>query len=406
MRSDQNQVVILGAGYGGLRTALRLEPLLRQNPYWRILLVDRFNYHQLKTEIHEVAAGRISPEEAAISIPALIRGRRIEFLQAEVTGINFDEWTLKTSQGKIQYNILVIALGSETEFYNIPGLTQCAFTLSSVEDGVHIKEHIRSMFAQARAETHEAKKKAMLTVVLGGAGFTGVELATELSDYLRKLSRQFNIRPDQARLIVIEALDSILPGFEMDLIKQAQKIMKSRGIDLRLNTPLVSAESSSVTLGTGEEVRTHTIIWTGGIRASSTVARSGLTRGAGSRIAVNPYLESVDFQRAYLVGDVALVLDSATNTPLAPTAQLALQQADVAAQNILADIKHLRRVKYVPKVVGQFVSLGGKNAVGWVWKFRVTGFLAWFLKRVAFLRYLYSIGGLQLVLKMWRTFFT
>jgi len=395
---NKKQIVILGAGYGGLRTALKLERLLRQNINWRILLVDRYDFHQLKTELHEVAAGRISIKAVLVPIARLIKNKNIGFFHAEATNIDFDQRVVTTSGGKIGYDKLVIALGSETEFFGIPGLGTQAFTLASVDDARRIKTQIRETFAQAKNETNNAKKKAMLTFVVGGGGFTGVELATELIGYISKLRKQFEIAPNETQLIVIEAGDTILPGFDLELVERAQQVMKTKGVRLVLKTPCVSVNGDSVTLKTGEEIPTRTLIWTGGVRACDLVAEAGLKYGPRSRVVVNPYLESVDHPRVYVIGDNALVLDPVTNRPLAPSAQLALQQAEFAALNIIAEIKGVKRVRYVPKVAGEFVSLGDGNAVGWVWKFNVMGFMAWFLKRMNVVRYLYSLGGLKLVI--------
>jgi len=395
---NKKHIVILGAGYGGLRTALKLEQLLQQNADWRILLIDRYDFHQLKTELHEVAAGKISAKVAAIPILKLIKNKKIEFIQAEVTNIDFNQHVVSTTRGKISYDKLVIALGSETEFFGIPGLSKQAFTLSSIDDAKHIKAHIHNMFAQAKNEKDEAERQAMLTIVVGGGGFTGVELATELTDYLSKLCKQFGIALNETQLVVIEAEDTILAGFDVELANRAQQVMKRKGIRLMLKTPCVSMEKNLVKLRTGENVRTRTLIWTGGVRTCDLVAEAGLKYGPRSRVVVNPYLESVDHPEVYVIGDNALILDPSTNRPLAPTAQLALQQAELAALNIYAEIKGAKRVRYVPKVVGQFVSLGGRNAVGWVWKFKVTGFVAWFLKRITLVRYLYSLGGFKLMI--------
>jgi len=254
------------------------------------------------------------------------------------------------------------------------------------------------MFAQARNEKNNAKKKAMLTFAVGGGGFTGVELATELIGNISKLRKQFEIAPNETQLIVIEAGDTILPGFDLELVERAQQVMKTKGVRLMLKTPCVSVNGDSVTLKTGEKIPTRTLIWTGGVRACDLVAKAGLKYGPRSRVVVNTYLESVDHPRVYVIGDNALVLDPVTNRPLAPSAQLALQQAEFAALNITAEIKEVKRVRYVPKVAGEFVSLGGGNAVGWVRKFKVMGFMAWFLKRMTVVRYLYSLGGLKLVI--------
>jgi len=397
MASNKKQVVILGAGYGGLRTALKLERLLKKDPYWRILLIDHYDFHQLKTELHELAAGRTRVEAVAVPIARLIRNKNIDFLHAEATSINFNQRYVATTRGKIGYDKLVIALGSETEFFSIPGLSKQAFTLSSVDDAQRIRTHIQDVFAQARNETDEAKRRVMLTVVVGGGGFTGVELATELAEYIQRLCKQFAISPNEMQLIVIEAGDTILPGFDLELVRQAQQAMRAMGIRLLLKTPCVSVEGNSVNLKTGENIQTRTLIWTGGVRACDLIAEAGLKYGPRSRVVVNPYLESVDHPEVYVIGDNALVLNPVTNRPLAPTAQLAVQQAEFTALNIYAEIKGMKRVRYIPKVTGQFVSLGDRDAVGWMWKFKITGFLAWLIKRMTVVRYLYSIGGFKLM---------
>ncbi len=409
MSSDKKQIVILGAGYGGVRTAMRLESLLKQDADWQVLLVDRYDFHQLKTELHEVAAGRVSADTVSVPIARLIRNKHIGFFQAEATDIDFVQHVVTTSKGKIRYDKLVIALGSETEFFGIPGLGAQAFTLTSVDDALRIRTHILEMFTQARNETDQAKRQATLTFVIGGGGYTGVELATELFQYISRLCKQFDISSKETQLITIEAGDRVLHGFDQQLAVQAQKVMKAKGIRLMLNTPCVAIEGNVIRLKTGDEISARTLIWTGGVRACELVEKTesehGLKYGSRGRIVVNQYLESIDIPGVYAIGDDALVVDAVTNRPLAPSAQLALQQAEVAAANIAAEIRGFKRVRYVPKVAGEFVSLGGRNAVGWLWKFKVTGFVAWFLKRLSVVRYLYSLGGFRLVISRLRALF-
>jgi NADH dehydrogenase len=233
--------------------------------------------------------------------------------------------------------------------------------------------------------------------MIGGGGFTGVELATELTGYIKKLCKQFQTNPNDTHLIVVEGGATVLSGFDPELIEQAQETMRKKDIELILKTPCVSFEIDSVTLKAGGKILTDTVIWTGGVRACDLVSESGLHYGPRSRVVVNPLLESVDHPRVYVIGDNALVLDPVTNRPLAPTAQLALQQAEIAALNIYAEIKGAKRTRYIPKIAGQFVSLGDRDAVGWIWKLKVSGFIAWMFKRMTVVRYLLSLGGLGLL---------
>ncbi|MFQ5836345.1 MAG: NAD(P)/FAD-dependent oxidoreductase [Candidatus Bathyarchaeia archaeon] len=394
----KTQVVILGAGYGGLYTALKLERLLKRRQHWKILLIDQNDYHQLKTELYGVVAKKKTFEAVTVPFRNLLKHKRISFMHAKATHIEFAQKIVMTTQGKVKYDELVIAVGSETEFFGIPGLKEHTFTLESMEDAQRIRSHIQKMFTHSAYEADEKVRRTRLTFVVGGGGFTGVELATELADYIAKLAKEADIGKEEPRLIVVEAGGSVLPGFDFKLVNRASQVLKSKGTKLMLKTPVVAFEGNTIQLKTGEEIQTKTLIWTGGVRANALVAKSGLKCGPRGRVVVNPFLESVDYAGVYVVGDNSLVLDSATGRPLAPTAQLALQQAETVAFNIYAELTGKRRKRFTPKVVGQFVSLGRHEAVGWVWKFRISGFLAWFLKRLSVLRYLYSIGGLKLMI--------
>jgi NADH dehydrogenase len=395
---EKRHIVILGAGYGGLYTALKLERFLNKRKDWEILLIDKNSYHQLKTELHEVAAGRKTLEATTVPFRNILKNKRINFLQAEITQMDFVNKIVTTTNGKVNYDKLVIALGSETEFYGIPGLREHAFQLASIEDAQQIRSHIRKMFLQALKERDKKARQKMLTFIVGGGGFTGVELATELADYTAKLASKIGTGKEEFRVIIVEAGSNILPGFDVKLASRALRIIKSKNIGLMLKTPVVAFDGNIIQLKTSDRIETKTLIWAGGVRANALVANSGLKSGPRGRIVVNPFSESVDYAGIYIVGDNSLVIDLSTGRPLAPTAQLALQQAKTVAFNIYAEITGKRRKRFAPKIIGQFVSLGNHEAVGWIWKFRVSSFFAWFLKRLSVLRYLYSIGGLKLII--------
>jgi len=393
---NNTRIVILGAGYGGLYTALKLESLLKDRQDCEILLIDKNDYHQLKTELHEVAAGRKTSEAVTIPLRILLENKRIDLLCAEVTQIDFAQKNVMTTRGKIDYDRLVIALGSETEFFGIPGLRTHAFMLTSLKDAQHIQSHIQKMFMLAKNERDENVRQTALTFIIGGGGFTGTELATELADYIHKIAKETNMDEEETSLIVVEAADTILPGFDVKLVNRAVHALESKSIRLMLKTPIVAFDGNTIHLKNNRKIQTNTLIWTGGVQCNALLVKSGLKCGPRGRIIVNPFLESVDYEGVYVVGDASLTLDP-SGRPLAPTAQLALQQAEIAAFNIYAELRGKPRDIFIPKIVGQFVSLGGRDAAGWVWKFNVFGLLAWLFKRFSVLRYLYHIGGLRLM---------
>jgi len=395
---EKTHIVILGGGYGGLSAALELDRLLKNRQDYRILLIDGKEDHQVKADLHLVAAERKTEKAITIPFRKILQNRKIEFMRAEVLSIDFAHKNVLTTEGKVRYDKLVIALGSETEYFGIPGLKEHALTLTSIDDALRIRNHIRDMFAKSVTSSDEKNSRAMLTFVVGGGGFTGVELATELTDYIAKLAEEAKMDRDETRLIVVEAEDTILPGFDIKLADRVIHVLESRGIELMLRKPVVAFDGNTVQLRTGEKIDTKTLIWTGGVRSNAVAADSGLETGSHGRIVINPFSESVDYAGVYAIGDNSLVLDPSTSRPLAPTGQLTLQQAKIAAFNIYAELMGKRRKRFTPHIVGQFVCLGRREAAGWVWKFSVFGFFAWFLKQIRLLMYFHYIGGLKLML--------
>lgn len=391
------RVVVLGAGYGGLSAALQLESLLRLEGDHHIVLIDQNNYHQLKTRFYSVATEIIGFEGASVPIEKITEGKRITFLHTRVKNIDFAQKTVSTEKGEAEYDKLIIALGSQTEFFGIPGLREHALGLLSLDDALHIRDRIRKMFAMAKNERDADFRRTILTFVIGGGGSNGTGLAGELADWMLKLTDEYEILRSEVRIILIEATESILPGFDLGLISEAVHALKAKGVELTLGKPIIRVDENVIQLKSDNKIPAQTMIWTGGIRANDLLAKIGLTCGVRGRVIVNPYLESVDHAGVYIIGDCALILDPRTGRPLAPTAQLALQQAQLAAKNIYAEIKGRKRQRYIPKIQGIIIPLGQREAVGYVGKFRITGSLAWFLKQIIDLRYLYSIGGIKLV---------
>ena len=172
---EKVRIVILGAGYGGLYTALKLERFLRKrkSQNHEILLIDKNEYHQLKTELHEATAGKKTFEVVTIPLRKLLEHKQISFLQAEIIHMDFLQKTVETAQGQVKYDKLVVALGSQTEFFGIPGLKPHALTLTSIGDAQRIKNHIRKMFRRALKETDKKVRQSVLTFLIGGGGFSG-----------------------------------------------------------------------------------------------------------------------------------------------------------------------------------------------------------------------------------------
>lgn len=394
---NRKNIVILGAGYGGLRTALRLEKLIEPVLDHRITLVDQNRHHQLVTQLHEVAGGRTPAEAIALPLEHLLGMRHIDLHQARVTGVDLDRRAVLTDRGELGFDYLVAALGSETNYYNIPGLREHSFPLKSLGDACLVHGHIHEMLAWAAKQNDRQARREALTFVVGGGGFTGVELAAELAESLPRLARRYGLLPDEPELVIIEAGNAILPGLDPRLVERATRALQRQGIGMILGNAAQSADARGVVLASGQRVASRTVIWTGGVRAPESLEKWGFPTGPAGRIRSNDFLEVAGIPGVYVVGDNALVIDEASKRPAAPSAQLAVAQGDIAAHNIHAAMLAGERKTYRTQMAGEAVSLGARNGVAWVGPLRLSGVPARWLKSFIAKRYLWETGGFQLI---------
>ncbi len=375
-------IVVIGAGYGGITAALRLDRLFRHLPDYSIHLIDKNPFHTLKTQLHEAA---VHKRGVTIDIGRIIRRQRIIFHLGITTAINLREKTIHIGDQPFPFEFLVVALGSQTNFHNIAGLEQFALTLQSASDAEKIYQHISVMCARASSEPDPNVRKRMLRFVIGGGGLTGIELAGELVDHISQSLRDYQLSGGSPEIIIVEASEDILPASDKELREQVRKRLLEKGVRLLANTRVVEVSLSGVTLSNGEVLRSGTMIWTGGIRIADVARESGFSIGQSGRIVVNEYLQSVSDPSVYAIGDNALAINPATGHPVPAAAQFALQQGRLVAENIYADVLGTSQRRYVPKVWGEVVSLGRHLAAAWLAlpilrKLAFVGFIASLLK--------------------------
>jgi NADH dehydrogenase len=384
-------VLILGAGYGGVCAALETRKLLTADQA-RITLVNRYPFHQLVTELHLPAAGSADERRVRIPLDKLVAGKRIDVYVGEVKAIHPDQQEVEMADGqRLSYDILVVGLGSETEYFGIPGLAEHSFVLKSVDDARRIREHIH----QCLDDYAKSKDPAAATFVVGGAGLTGIELIGEMADMMPGMCRQRGINPADIRLYSVEAMPSILPGFPEDLVERARTSLEARGVQFITGVAVTQMEPGVVHLKDGRSIQTRTMIWTGGVRGNSVVASSGLAVDRRGRGLVNEYLQSQSHPNVFIVGDSAVVMNE-EGRPYPPTAQISWQMGVHAGRQIYALIKGTKMEKFVPHIAGTLASLGRKDAIGMVGqrKWHVKGKPAALLKEASNIRYLSKIGGL------------
>ncbi|GAB2677180.1 NAD(P)/FAD-dependent oxidoreductase [Paenibacillus thermoaerophilus] len=390
------RIVILGAGYGGIVTALRLQKELNYNEA-DVTLVNKHDYHYITTHLHMPAAGTDHPENARVDISKLIDEFKIDFVKSTVIEIRPQDRKVILEDGTLSYDYLVVGLGGEPETFGIPGLKEYAMNIRSINSVRLIREHIEYQFAQFK---RDSSRPELLTFVVGGAGFTGIEFVGELADRVPELCREFDVDPKLVKIYNIEAAPTAMPGFDPELVQYAISVLEKKGVIFKLATAIKECTPDGVVLATGEEIKSGTVVWTGGIRGNRLLEEAGFETMRG-RIKVDKTLRSTQFDNVFVIGDCSLIFNE-EGRPYPPTAQIAMQQGVTCAHNLTAAIRGEPMKEFKPQIKGTVASLGKGEAIGIVGKYKLKGATAAFMKKIIDMRYLYIIGGIPLVLRKGR----
>lgn len=392
-------IVVLGAGYGGLMVTTRLQKLLGVNEA-DITLINKNDYHYETTWLHEASAGTLHHDRVRYPIADVIDRSKVNFIKGTIADIKKDEKKIILENGEVSYDYLVIALGGESETFGIKGIKENAFSISNVNSARLIREHIELQFASYQNE--EDKQDERLTIVVGGAGFTGIEFLGELANRVPELCREYDINQDKVRVVCVEAAPTALPGFDPELVEYAVNLLERKGVEFKIGTAIKEATENSVIVGKDdqvEEIKTNTFVWAAGVRGNSLIEQAGFEAMRG-RVKVDEFLRIPGFDDVFVIGDSSLVIDESVNRPYPPTAQIAMQQGENLAKNIAVLVRgqgDLEKFVYAPK--GTVCSLGEDDAIGVVMGKKVWGGKGSFMKKMIDNRALFMIGGAGLVLK-------
>lgn len=397
---EKPKIVILGAGYGGLMTAVKLQKRLSANQA-TITLVNKNDYHYQSTWLHESAAGTLHHDRTRIKIADVVNLSKVNFVQDTVVTIKPDERKVVLENDELSYDLIVVGLGFEAATFGIPGLEENALMITSLDSTRLIREHIEYNFALYHNE--EEKNDARLNIVVGGAGFTGIEFVGELANRLPELCKEYDIDRSKVRLINIEAAPTIMPGFDPQLIEYAMSSLEARGVEFITSAMLKECHEDRIVYekdGEEVEIPTMTTVWAAGVKANSIVEESGFETNRG-KVEVRPDLRAPDYDNVFVVGDCALIMNEETGRPYPPTAQIAIQQADVIAKNIKKLVEGDQElIKFEPNILGTVASLGNNDAIGTIFNDRkIFGWFATVMKKVIDNRYLLKLGGIPLLLK-------
>ncbi|WJH37291.1 NAD(P)/FAD-dependent oxidoreductase [Paenibacillus sp. CC-CFT747] len=384
------QILILGAGYGGLLSALSARANLSPQEA-TITVINRVGSHQIITELHRLAAGNVAEKAVALPLEKLLKDKEINLKVGSVQAIDVEGRKVTLEDGTFyRYDALVMALGSETNYFGIPGLQENSLTLKSVADANRIFAHVKDRIR----EYSVSGNKADATFVIGGGGLTGVELVGELADELPGICRQYGVDFADVSLYLVEAMPTILPIFSADLIQRATTSLESRGVQFLTGLPITEVNGAVVSLKDGRTIEAGTVVWTGGVQGSTLVANSGVEVNRG-RATVNEFLQSVSHPDVFLAGDCAVVFGP-EGRPYPPTAQLAWQMGELAGANIAAHFRSGKMASFQPVFSGTLASLGRKDGIGAIGEtgIELKGLPASLMKKASNARYLTHINGL------------
>ncbi len=395
--AEPTRIVILGGGFAGTAVARRLERLVGRDRSVEITLVDRENFSLFTPLLPEVPSGALEPKHVVSPLRALLR--RTVVRNAEVRWIDLSKRMVLVSHcprchiAGLPWDHLVLALGSVTNFFGLPDVAAHALTMKSLADASALHAHVIDKFEHADMEEDSAVRRELLTFVVVGGGFAGVETAGELNDFVRGAGRYYpRVRREDVRVILVHLGPRILPEVSESLSAYALRKLRSRGVDVRLETRIDQYTGTQARLSAGEEIPSQTLVWTAGVVANPMLADLGVPITAGGKVEVTDTLEVKNHPGVWSLGDCALIVDRATDRPYPPTAQHAIRQGRRVAENIVAVMRGQAPKPFAHTPLGILAGLGRHSAVAEILGFRFSGFFAWWLWRTV---YLFKLPGLE-----------
>lgn len=393
---DKRRIVVLGGGYAGVHAAKHLHKAFkRMQDKVEITLIDKYNYHTLMTELHEVAGNRVDEEAVKITFNRIFAGTCVHVVQDEIVNIDFKTQRLVSNTSVYDYDYLLIGTGAEPTDFNIPGIKDHSLPLWSLDDAIRIREHIRERVESASMEKDPQKRSELMTFVVAGAGFTGIELIGELVEWLPLLCDEYGVERDLIKLISIEGLGKILNMLPDKPRAKAERYLRKKGVDIRVNSLIVRAEPGRLTLKDGNVVKAGTLIWTCGIKGGSFCESLDLADGKVGRKLVDKFMKSPGKENVYLAGDGAWFIEN--ERPLPQIVEAAEQTAYTAAEGIIESVRKdlglpIKKAvePFKSKFHGFMVSIGGRYAVSHTMGFSLSGFFAMALKH--FVNMIYHNG--------------
>lgn len=390
MSKNKKRVLILGAGSAGLSAALELERASGKHAELEVTLIDQNNYHLFLPLLYQVVTGGVEPGHICFPLRSLlIRGGTdgpVSFRESRIQSLDLDRRRAATDDAELEWDYLVVALGSATNFYGLADIEHNSLTLKSLRGGITIHNRILDSYEAALRESDEQRRQELLTFVIVGGGATGVELTSSIQDFVRKvLVRDYPTLTPQVRVALVDARERILPDMKASLAKVALKRLSSQGVEVLLGSRIAKAWPAGVQTADGQIIPTRTVIWVAGVKPVPVVESLPLDKAGDGRIPVKDTLEVAGLPGVYIVGDSAYLPQWPGSEPYPPTGQIAVRQGLACARNIINAIEGKPQRPFRYKYKGELISMGRNVAVAQVGRFAFDGFPAWLLWRTYYL---------------------
>lgn len=384
------RIVIIGGGFAGTAIALRLEKSFRRDESVEITLVDSENYFTFTPLLPEVPSGSIQPKHIVFPLRALLK--RTIVRQAEVKAIDLERRTVTAAHCgacgnyTVPFDHLVLALGSVPNYFALPGVAENALTIKSLGDATSLHAHVIDKLEHADLQPDPAVRRQLLTFVVAGGGFAGVETLAELNDFVRGAGRFYpHISSDEIRMVLIHSGDRILPEVSESLSTYALNKLRSRGVEVMLKTRVKACSTNKIHLTSGTDIDAHTFVWAAGTAPSPMLDLVSVPRTRSGRVDVDATMMVNGCAGVWAVGDSATVPDVITGGACPPTAQYAIRQGRRLADNIVADVHGKEPQQFRFKALGLLAGLGRRSAVAEIFGLQFSGFIAWWLWRTIYL---------------------
>jgi len=390
-------VVIAGAGFGGLTCARSL----RRAPV-DVVLVDRRNYHLFTPLLYQVASALLDPGEIARPVRELIRPiANAEFRQADITGVDLDKKLLLTERGPLAYDYLVVATGSQSDYFGNESMARRSFGLKQLDEALELRNRVLERFEASRWTENEDERKSLLTFAVVGGGPTGVEMAGALAELIRLVLRKDyrDLDLKEVRVLLLEGAGWLLGPFVPHLRDAARRSLEQKGVEVMFGAKVQEVGDDSLKLADGREFKASTVIWTAGVRASDTAKQLGAALGRQSRVVVGPTLQLPDHPEVFVIGDLAGASDAGVQLPMLIPVAMQGGRHVAAAISSVARGEPIAPFRY--KDPGIMATIGRNSAVAELGRVRLSGFLGWLMWLFVHLVNVVSFRSRILVLVNW-----